>query len=261
MTDFRLPPYEVDILVRGSGNLDLTWGLLESIQQNTPAPTYHVTYVDNGSAEFPDFFLRLAGYGATLVSLPINMGSVRAINAGLQLAMLSPAPFVLLLDNDTEVPAGDRSWLARWVEYFDDPKVGAAGAVTDYVAGTQNGLALPDAYNRDWQAGDVKGLKEPPAPPVLVSFGLMLRKAAILDVEWFDEDFEPGNFEDYDYSLRLRAAGWELRLARSVWLHHRGSQTFGEQLPELMRANGQKFVNKWGAARLNEFGIQVRRAG
>ncbi len=37
---------------------------------------------------------------------------------------------------------------------------------------------------------------------------MMLRKQAIREVGLFDERFEPGMGEDYDYVLSVRKAGW-----------------------------------------------------
>lgn len=256
---YRPPDYQVDILIRGWGGLDLTRRLLASVAANTDPALYRVTYVDNGSelmhvadlvADYPDL---------TLVRLPFNHGSVRAINAGLQLAWLSPAPFVLLLDNDTEIPKGDSTWLERWIEYFDNPHVGAAGAVTDYVSGMQQAEAVPDRYQKDWRVGAEHGEAEPAHLPLLVSFGLMLRKAFTQTVGLFDERYEPGNCEDYDYSLRLAEAGYRNVIAESVWLHHKGSQTFRKlDFAGLLRDNNAALVEKFGAERLKVLGVAVR---
>jgi GT2 family glycosyltransferase len=198
---------------------------------------------------------------ANFIHLPFNHGSVRAINLGLALSMFSPAEFVLLLDNDTEIPAGDKTWLGRFISYFDDPEVAAAGAVTNYVSGYQNVDVCPDTFMRDWQdkerpeAGGVKG---PVALPVLVSFAMMIRKSAFMATGFFDELYEPGNHEDYDYTLRLRQNGHKCVIANSVWIHHRGSQTFKRfDFNELLATNGRKLVEKWGENTLAEMGLMV----
>lgn len=255
----RPDSYLVDILLRGWEGLELTRRLLASLRANTPAELYRVTYVDNGSeimhladllAEFPE---------VQLVRLPFNHGSCRALNLGLASANLTDAPFMLLLDNDTEIPAGDREWLARWLSYCDDPVVGAAGAVTDYVAGAQQAEAVPDRYQREWIVGAEHGAKDLRPQPLLVSFGMLLRKTAVQQVGLFDERFEPGNCEDYDYSLRLVAAGWKNVVAESVWLHHVGSQTFRRlEFDRLLQTNYRKLVDKWGVQRLAELGVSVR---
>jgi GT2 family glycosyltransferase len=199
-----------------------------------------------------------------VVNLPFNHGSVRAINVGLQLAMLSPAPYILLLDNDTEIPSGDATWLTRWLKYFEDEKVGAAGAVSDYVSGVQYVEQVPDRFQRDFKTMDgdkvtAEGVKDPPSVPLLVSFAMMLRKSAVEQVGLWDERFEPGNYEDYDYSIRLRDAGYKLVIADSVWIHHKGSQTFGAMgFENLLQTNRTKFVDKWGVGKLAQMGLTVK---
>jgi O-antigen biosynthesis protein len=241
--------YDVDILVRGWRHLELTAHLLQSIRDNTPVVKYHVTYVDNGSEhrgdlrdlqeEFPDM---------TVVCLPFNHGSVRAINVGLSLALLSDAPYILLLDNDTTIPGGDNTWLERFIAYFDDPRVGAVGACSSYVSGHQQAESIPPRFHGD-AATEL---------PVLVSFALLLRKTAVEQVEYFDELYEPGNYEDMDYSLQLREAGWKCVIADSVYIQHVGSQTFGSMgFQGLLDANRHKFIEKWGSQRLESLGVRV----
>lgn len=246
--------YAVDVLVRGWGQTGLTRELLASLYANTPAPTFQVIYVDNGSPVEEATGLLQDFPRVTVVRLPFNHGSVRAINVGLQLAKFSDAPLVLLLDNDTKIPPGDLTWLERLAGYFDDPAVGAAGCVSDYVSGNQHVDAVPDRFTKDCE----EGKKAPTELPVLVSFAMMMRKDAVLKCGLLDEDFEPGNYEDYDYTLRIREAGYKLVLADSVWLHHKGSQTFGKMdFKALLDTNQEKFVNKWGVEKLDSMGIRV----
>jgi len=203
-----------------------------------------------------------------------NMGAVRATNAGLMLSMLNPSEFVLVLDDDTEIPKGDVEWLDRWLKHFDDPKVGAAGATTDYVAGAQNIEVCPETYDKAWkdEKTGAQGMEGPVFAPFLISFACMYRKSALKKMYapsighegialaekseaplarsfLWDERFEPGNSEDIDVSVRLRLAGYQLKIARDVYIHHKGSQTFkGVEggFDALLEANRQKMVEKWG---------------
>lgn len=256
--DFRRD-YEVDILIRGWENLDLTKRCLHSIIAYTEQPTYQITYVDNGSENIEKL---VAQYDmVNYVLLPFNHGSVRAINLGLMMSLLSPSKYVLLLDNDTEIPKGDTTWLQRFVSYFEDEKVGAVGAVSDYVSGFQHADKVPDVYQKAWTNEETKeqGLGDNPEMPLLVSFAMMIRKEAIETIGIFDETFEPGNCEDYDYTLRLREAGYKCLVANSVWVHHKGSQTFGKfNFPQLLQTNTNKLVNKWGVSKLRTMGLQIQ---
>lgn len=259
-TPFR-KPYDVDILVRGYGNLDATAKLLESIDRDTEGVAYRVTYVDNGSPLRELTWLMAAHPEAQIVRLPFNHGSVRAINAGLALALLSDAPYVVLFDNDTEIPAGDKLWLKRWISYFQDPSVGMAGATSNFVSGWQHIEAVPDRYTRDWKGKHGEGTKKLQRQAVLVSFALMLRKAAVREVGLWDERYEPGNYEDFDYALMARDKGWNAVIAESVYIHHRGHGTFAAMgLNDLLQVNGARIVDKWGKAKLAEMGVGIQEA-
>jgi GT2 family glycosyltransferase len=239
----------VDIIIPGWDNFELTRRCLDSIRVKQPGVGYRLIYVDGGSAragvealvrDYPD---------VTMVLLTENRGFCRAMNCGLGVALFGKAEFVLWLNNDVAVPTGDDGWLRRWGMHFDDPRVGAVGAVTDRVFGFQ-------------RRAEGMGVSVFKTVPVLIGFALMVRKSAFKQIGFLDERFDPGNYEDFDYSVRLRRAGYTLRVAESVWLHHQMHATMerldGPQvIGSLLTTNRQKFVEKWGAERLAEMGINV----
>ena len=79
-------------------------------------------------------------------------------------------------------------------------------------------------------------------------------------VGFLDERFEPGNYDDFDYVLRLREAGWKAVVAKSVWLHHQVHATFKqrpEEFQRLMKINAVKFAEKWPRERLLALGVET----
>lgn len=225
----------VSIIVPGYGRAATTLACIESIRQYTPEPAYRLYYIDNGTDNFSEI---VAQYEKekwfAAVRLPINHGFVRAINYGLSLAVLDESEYVLLLNNDVEVPEGDTTWLIRLLNPFVDAEVGAVGAVSDGVCG--------------YQKRDGAGDRFVPAP-FLTGFAMAIRKQALKQIGLFDERFEPGNYEDVDYSLRMTKAGWRLIIAESVWLRHEmhaAMQTLN--FAELLYRNRGLFVEKWGTS-------------
>jgi GT2 family glycosyltransferase len=65
----------------------------------------------------------------------------------------------------------------------------------------------------------------------------------------FDPIFFPGGFEDQDWCLRLRAAGWQAYRVDDVFVHHEGSLSleYESQPVEEIHAHGwELFKEKWG---------------
>jgi GT2 family glycosyltransferase len=238
----------VDIIIPGWGNFDLTRRCLNSIRSKQPGVGYRLIYVDDGSDDRAGLLALVHDCpDVTMVLATEHRGFCRAMNLGLAVALFGQAEYVLWLNNDVAVPIGDDGWLRRWGMHFDDPRVGAVGAMTDRVFGLQN------RKKTDGWVGPIEA-------PLLVGFGMMVHKAAFNQVGFLDERFDPGNFEDFDYSVRLRRAGWTLRIAGDVWLHHEMHATLDKlnvPLDALLENNRQKFVEKWGAETLAEMGITV----
>lgn len=236
----------VDILIPGYENLPYTRRLLKSLKQTKDVPC-QVFYIDNGSQTYDATRLLNDFPEIVMLRFPRQIGFVRAINAGTAQAMMSPSPFVLWLNNDTEIPAGDGEWLARLLAPFEDEKVGAVGAVSDHVYGLQQREQAGDSWAE---------------VPILVGFALCLRKSALLALPspFLDEHFGIGNYEDWDISLRLREKGYKLIVNETVWLKHAMHATFGKlniNGDELLATNLKYLVDKWGTEKLGALGIDV----
>ncbi len=65
-----------------------------------------------------------------------------------------------------------------------------------------------------------------------------------------DQDFGRGYYEDLDYSLRVKAAGYGLGVAEDVFVYHRGSTSFGKlpgETKALLKRNKRLVIQKHGA--------------
>ena len=236
---------DIDIIIRGSNKIPLARKLLRSIKLSVPKLALQLIYIDGGSDKEDLTQLMLDMQEVVYLSLPSNQGSVRALNLGLSQALMSNAKFILVLDNDCEIPKDAGDWLERWLAHFDRDDVGAVGAVSDHAAGMQQ---LPGPTQSALIA-DV---------PILDDFALMLRKEAVGKTGLFDERYEPGLCEDLDYLIRLHEKGWQARVATDVWIAHKGSETLSRfDVQELMNVNLGKLLEKWGKEKLLKFGLEV----
>jgi len=245
---------KTSIIIRGKNGHDLTRKCIVSILENTPVDAYRLIVVDDGSEPAYDFPM-----AHVTIRTQVSQGAVTATNLGLGVALQqADAPYILVLDNDTEIPYGDSTWLERFIKELEaNPRTAAVGATTNFAKGNQHALAVPQTYTADWTEEKTRtgGMKENPEVADFVSFAVLLRRDAVARVGFWDQQYNPGNFEDTDYSVQLRVAGWEVRVARSVYIHHVGHQTFGDDMNELMETNGTKFLAKWGPGHLWDLGL------
>lgn len=204
---------------------------------------YEIIVVDNASADGTDRYCR--DQGLRLVSLPVNAGFPAACNLGMQLAC---GDELLLLNNDVTVSPGWLDKLKRAL--YSEPDIGIVGPVTNYASGRQRVEDVPhqlEAFRRlpaspsdpsKWQVS-----------PRLVGLCFLLRRELLHTVGFLDERFAPGHYEDDDYCLRARIAGYRLLIAGDCLVHHEGSAGFRalyrETLAELVDRNRRKFIEKW----------------
>ena len=132
-----------------------------------------------------------------------NLGLAGALNLGVREA--SPEHDLLLLDQDSAVPAGLVERLSTRLDA--DPRIGVVGPVP-WDATTDRPL-------------DPRAAHRPPLAdlPVVITSGMIVRRAALDAVGPFREDFFV-DCVDQDLCLRVRAAGWRVVQDGTVRLPH-----------------------------------------
>jgi 2-polyprenyl-3-methyl-5-hydroxy-6-metoxy-1,4-benzoquinol methylase len=93
----------------------------------------------------------------------------------------------------------------------------------------------------------------------LIGFCLLVKREAYEAVGGLDERFTPGNYEDDDFCLRIRRAGYKLKICTDTFIHHEGSASFRndpQSFNALMQANARKFSEKWGFS--PEYSLLIR---
>jgi GT2 family glycosyltransferase len=213
---------------------ELTLRCVASLAAAAPAEPMQIIVVDDASADGTAEALAAAHPAVEVLRLSPAAGFTRAANHGLARAR---GDVLLLLNSDTEVEPGG---FAILLGAFDrDPRLGAAGAMLHYPDGSPQwsggetpgllwlfGLAsgLPPLLARLPRWRQVKPVGAPPGDVAWVTgAALALRRRAWETVGPFDEGFR-FYAQDLDLCLRLRAAGWDVRLLPD-WsvLHHHGA--------------------------------------
>ncbi len=199
---------------------------LSALRKQT-AVDFETIVVDNGSqddtpqvlAAFPEVrWLRLA----------TNRGFARAANVGIGAAS---APFVVLLNNDTEVEPG---WLAALIAAFDAcPDVGMTTSKVrlfdrrDVLHTTGDIVDLAGwAHNRGFGQVDQGQWDGQPEVFAANAAAAAYRRAMLEEIGLFAEAF--GSYlEDVDLAWRGQLAGWRCRFVPQAVVYHHLSATGG----------------------------------
>ena len=194
---------------------------------------FEIIVVDNGSSDDSVAFIRKHFPGVQLVLLNENKGFARAINVGIGRARYQ---YIALLNNDTEV---DQSWLenillafgkgpevycvtSKMINFKDRARLDGAG--DEY---TRGGLAMK--LGRGHPHKEFDSVREAFSA---CAGACILRREIFDEVGFFDEDFF-ANYEDVDFSLRMKVAGYKILYAPDVVVYHIGGATLGGVTSEL----------------------------
>ena len=241
------------IIVVTYNNLVFNRLCIESVLANTRAVGYEIIVIDNASTDGTVEYLRALSSRDRRLRVTFNQenrGYAPAVNQGLALAK---GDALVLLNNDTIVP---EQWLARLLRHLDDPSVGLVGAVTNR-SGNEAQIDAPYSTYGEFLAfarrlGPAR-LGQSFDIRTATMFCAAMRRDVYERVGGLDERFAVGMFEDDDYSMRVREAGYAVRCAEDTFVHHFGQASFGDlaargEYGAVFHANRQKWEAKWGRA-------------
>ncbi len=230
------------------------WDCLQRCWESLAAdlrPGIEWILVNNGSPQPPPEPLRCALVGsswARWIESPVNLGFPRACNLG---ARAATGHIVVFLASDVVVAPGG---LSRLLAHFGAKRVGAVGPRSNRIVGTQGLERVP--YDEETLEGfqayaaERAACHEGRATPVgrLSGFCLAVKREVLERIGGFDPAFGVGNFEDDDFCLRARLAGFELLQAEDVVVHHFGGRSFaaaGVDRQAAIREAWAVFKRKW----------------
>nr|WP_255654542.1 glycosyltransferase [Cohnella sp. REN36] len=234
------------IVIATFNKLDYTQQCIESIRTYTETGTYEIIVVDNCSTDGTVDWLREQADIKSICNAA-NEGFPRACNQGIE---ISSGDNILLLNNDTVVT---ERWLSQLTAcLYSSEDIGAVGSVTNNCSYAQT-IPVDYASMADMQTFAANHNHADPnlweERLKLIGYCMLIKKSVVDQIGFLDERFTPGNYEDDDYSLRIRLAGYKLLLCKDTFIHHYGSVSFREAPPaylQLMQGNRQKFTDKWG---------------
>ena len=219
---------EVSVVIPNFNGIAFLDSVLASLEGQTLS-NFEVILVDNGSTDGSCSFVTANYPWVHLIELSENFGFCGAVNAGIRAAK---APYVLLLNNDTEVKedfveemlAAIRrhknafSCGARMVQYHDRDRLDDVG---NYYC------ALGWSFARG-RGKDIHAYETEDKIFSACAGAAIYRKKIIEKIGYFDEEHF-AYLEDTDIGYRARIYGYENWYAPTAIVYHVGSGTSGSR--------------------------------
>lgn len=202
---------EFDLIIAHYGTGRLTQLALRCLQTiREYSQNYKIIFVDNASPETDLIMPELEQHPYIKIRNPHNEGFIKATNQGLQ---MSSAPYVVLMNNDTEaVP----NWLEKLkIPFLKYPEVGLTGPLTT-ARGSWQGKHQPKGHDI-WIM---------PPGRMLAFFCTMIKREVIEKCGLLDETYGVGFGDDDAYCRTAERAGFKLALVQNLVIPHHHRSTF-----------------------------------
>ncbi|MFH1593074.1 MAG: glycosyltransferase family 2 protein [Candidatus Omnitrophota bacterium] len=228
-----------DIIIPIWNGLDETRDCIDSIKKNTRYP-YRLILVDNGSGkETKEYLDSLKDESGAIVSLlrnDTNFGFIKAVNQGL---VVSSAPYICILNNDT-LPA--QGWLTELVSFIEDHE--EVGLVNPLCNGHEARSTTINAYAGYLAASNRGKFME---MNQCQGFCMLVKGEVVEKIGYLDERFGIGGFDDTDYSMRAYLAGYRSVCVHSSYVYHREHKAFDRlgDRRSLQAAQEDEYFKKW----------------
>ncbi|MCK5417713.1 MAG: glycosyltransferase, partial [Desulfobacterales bacterium] len=252
--DWKELPQLTSIVILTFNQIDYTKKCIESVFKHTKEH-FELIVVDNGSSDGTVEYLqselrdRRPGIRIKILQNKNNLGFAAGNNQGMAKAR---GDYILLLNNDVVVTRG---WLQRLLACAEqDSETGIVGPRTNYVAGPQrvtefsydlDSLRGLDQFAEEF-ANKNKGQNKDQWR--IVGFCMLIKRKVIEKVGGLDTRYGLGNFEDDDFCIRAKLAGFKAQIAQDCFVHHFGGKTFsGAKIDyqESLNKNWEIFKKKW----------------
>lgn len=243
---------KVSVIVITYNNLKLNQYCINSILNQTAYPNYELIVLDNLSTDGTvDYLKELEQENHPRLNIIFNGENSGFAGGNNKAIEASDGKYVVLLNNDTVVTRG---WLTAMVKHMEnDPLCGMVGAVTNSIGNESmigavyrnlNELArFAYAYTQLHNNEVYRGVDR------LALFCTMIRRDILEQHSMLDPGYKVGMFEDDDFAMVVRQAGYHFYAAEDCFVHHVNNASFKKLHPEEYRkifdTNRARYEKKW----------------
>ena len=200
-------------------------------------PPSEILIVDNHSGDGSAAMLRQSFPEARVIESGDNLGFSGGCNLGIRAALEGRREFILLLNSDAVLAPDSIDYLIGAME--SDPSLGVAAPVLqsreepDHVSSAGISFSERTGRMRHRAAGarvaalgsDAVRTVDAVSGCVMIVRREVFEKIGLLDEAYFF------SFEDVDFCLRARAAGFRIACVQDARAYHEGGRTIGRQSP------------------------------
>jgi len=235
----------VDLIVPNWNRLDLLKHCVESVFKHTRIPS-RLIIVDDGSTDqnVHQYLDHISGTQSVLVKvlrLQKNETLAKVINAGFK---ASEAPWTCLLNNDILVTEG---WLEEMLAVAkSDDGIGLVNPMSnefDVLPRPGESIGALARRRRTYPTDKIENW-------MCTGFCMLMPRRILKEVGYWDEKYKLFYFEDADYALKVRRAGYRCVIAERAFVFHEGGATVKTVMNTASRTglfseNEKRFFKKW----------------
>jgi GT2 family glycosyltransferase len=175
----------ISVVIPVGPGYEITKNCIESLLKYTDLHNINLIAVINGTEQETYDYLHDIQPKVELITLVEPWGYTRATNAGIKRALENGSDFIILLNNDTVfLEQQPNTWLDHLLKPFSNSDVGITGPL----------IRHDDGCNEDF----------------IVFFCACISAKLFREIGVLDEVFNPGGFEDVDFCIRARQAGYKI---------------------------------------------------
>ncbi len=230
----RMTGRKCSIIIPNWNSFKLLKRCLNAISRNTKRKNIEVIIVDNGSKDGSVEFIKTLDMKFPIKTIfnDENKGFVVGSNQGMLEA--DKDSDICLLNVDAVV---QKDWLKNMYEtMINFPNAGVVGPL---------GNEVPSGHQKEGY------VEEDTVSPNLYGYCMLIMRELIDKIGYFDERYEVGGYEDNDYCIRTKLAGYETVISAKSFVKHKAHQVYAlnkiddEKRTILDRANEIKYLNKF----------------
>lgn len=233
---------KVDVIMPCYKNYEITKKAIESFYIFTDNSRFKMICINDGTDhKLHDLFVDLAKRydNFSFIETQKAEGCVKGVNKAIDYVT---EDYILICDNDIEIK--DHDWLHAMISAFGK-NTGVVVPISNFGFGLQS-----SGYNKHLVPhGFIRHNSK-----VASGFFEMIKRETLDKVGKLDERFGLGYNVDLDLSIRVREAGYNIVVARDVYIYHHGSQSIKQvtDTEKLEKDTRKLLEDKWGKDKVKD---------